>query len=240
MPNSTLKCLLLDVELPGLVYLRMLCEQIPRVEVVKAFSDPMELVKESPELDYDVCILDIEMPGLNGLQVAELIKDKPVIFITAHKEYAAEAFDLGAIDYIRKPITMDRFEKAIRRAIKCLKPQQQTRQFVQVNTSKGKALLLFDQLLYVTTSQQDKRDKVALLEDKQELVLKNISFDELEEILPDTQFCRINKAEIIAFRAVRFFSHDEIETTLAGLNGKVKYLSLSRHYSEHFLSKIRR
>lgn len=240
MPNSPLKCLLLDDELPGLTFLRMLCDQVPQIEVVKVFSDPMLLLSESPGLVYDVCILDIEMPGLNGLQVAELLKDKPVIFITAHKEYAAEAFDLGAIDYLRKPVTLERFAKAIQRAINCLKPQQLTRQFVQVNTSKGKSLLFFDKLLYVTTSQQDKRDKVALLEGRQELILKNISFEELEEVLPETQFCRINKAEIIALKAVRFFSHDEIETTITESNGKVKYLSLSRHYSIPFLSKISR
>ncbi|MBC7485311.1 MAG: DNA-binding response regulator, partial [Cytophagaceae bacterium] len=57
--NTKLRCLLLDDELPGLTYLRMMCEQIDYVEVVKAFNDPLKLVEEAGQLDFDICILDI-------------------------------------------------------------------------------------------------------------------------------------------------------------------------------------
>ena len=102
--NTKLRCLLLDDELPGLTYLKMLCEQLPELEVVKAFNSPDIFLKEVPNLDFDLCILDIEMPAMNGLHVANLLQGKPVIFVTAYKEFAAEAFDLDAIDYVRKPV----------------------------------------------------------------------------------------------------------------------------------------
>ena len=96
--NTKIKCLLLDDELPGLTYLKMICEQVPGVEVVRAFNDPLKFIAESEQLDFDLCILDIEMPQMSGLEVARLLAGKPVIFTTAYKEYAAEAFDLNAID----------------------------------------------------------------------------------------------------------------------------------------------
>jgi len=114
--NTKLKCLLLDDELTGLSYLKMLCEQIPELEVVKAFNSPLKFFTELPKLDFDLCILDIEMPEMNGLQVANLLNGRPVIFTTAYKEYAADAFDLNAVDYVRKPLTKERLEKAVKKA----------------------------------------------------------------------------------------------------------------------------
>ncbi|SIT32079.1 DNA-binding response regulator, LytR/AlgR family [Filimonas lacunae] len=227
--------MLLDDELPGLTYLRMLCQQIPGVEVVKAFNDPMKLLEESKELDFDVCILDIEMPGFNGLEIAQLLHNKPVIFTTAYKEYAAEAFDLDAIDYIRKPIQKERLEKALQKAADKLQPQLAPSQFVQLNTSQGKALLYFNQLLLITTSDMDKRDKLALLDNGQTILLKNISFTQLLQLLPPDQFCRINKKEILAVKAVGFFSHDEITTNIPGPEGKPLQLVLGEIYRTGFL-----
>ena len=62
--STKLKCLLLDDELPGLTYLKMLCEQIIDIEVVKTFNDPVLLLNEQSFLDYDFCIMDIEMPSM--------------------------------------------------------------------------------------------------------------------------------------------------------------------------------
>jgi len=100
--NSKLKCLLLDDELPGLSYLKLLCEQIPELEVIRSFNDSGVFQDEFPKLDFDLCIMDIEMPGTNGIQLASLMKDKLVIFTTAYKDYATNAFDLDAIDYVVK------------------------------------------------------------------------------------------------------------------------------------------
>ena len=215
----------------------MLCEQIPNVEVVKAFNDSEKLITALTTLDYNLCILDIEMPKLSGIEVAKLIKDTPIIFTTAYKEYATDAFDLNAIDYIQKPIQKERFEKAIGKAIKSIDSSAK-KQYAQFNTDKGKAVLLFDEILYITSSDTDKRDKVVYLEDEQRLTLKNISYEQLLSLLPTNKFCRINKKDVIALKTVQFYSHEEISTKLFTKNKEVIKLPLNDTYRAEFKTKL--
>jgi two-component system, LytTR family, response regulator len=234
--HTKLRCILLDDELPALAYLRVLCGQAPEVEVVRAFNDPLKFLQESATLAFDLCILDIEMPGLNGLDVARQLTGKLVIFTTAYREYAAEAFDLDAIDYLRKPIQQDRFSKAIAKAVARLANHTPERQYIQLNTSKGKGLLFFDQIQYITTG-LDKRDKLVLLDTGEEMLVKNMSFEKLLQALPEAGFCQINKKEIIAMKVVQFFTHDEITSTLADAAGKPRRFSLSENFRPAFLRR---
>lgn len=236
--TTKLKCLLLDDELPGLTYLKMLCEQIPQLEVIKAFNNPETFLKELPQLNFDVCIIDIEMPSINGLEIANLLGGKPVIFVTAYKEYAADAYDLNAVDYVRKPITKGRLEQAVQKAVDRIKEKSPLRNFIQVNTDKGKAIVFFDQLIYIKTSTQDSRDKVAYLLDGVTILIKNIAFEKLLEMLPEPLFCRINKKEVIAIKAIQVFSFDEITTNIPTENGRMLTLTLSEVYRKEFLLKV--
>jgi len=235
--NTRLKCLLLDDELQGLTYLKLLCEQIPELEVIRAFNNPLTFMKNFPVLDCDLCILDIEMPGLNGLQVAGLLKGKPVIFVTAYKEYALDAFGLDAIDYIQKPVQPERLQQAIHKAKKRIESNS-AHNYIQLNTGKGRTLIFPDQLMYIKTSETDSRDKVAKMNDNSVQLLKNISFDRLLEILPSGRFCQINKKEIIAFKAVHFFSHNQITTGILNENGLPLVLTLSEMYRKIFIREI--
>ena len=218
----------------------MLCEKIPALEVVKAFNNPQSLLAEVPNLDFDLVIMDVEMPELNGLEVARLLKDKPVIFTTAYKEYASEAFDLDAIDYVRKPVQKERLEQAIEKAIKRISVKSPARSFIQLNTDKGKAIVFFDQLMYIRSSDTDSRDKVALLSDGSELTMKNISFEKLQSSLPGDDFARINKGEIIAIKAIHVFSSDQITTNLNTPSGEPLRLILSEIYRKDLVMKMRR
>jgi DNA-binding LytR/AlgR family response regulator len=188
----------------------MLCEQIPELEIVKAFDNPERLLAEIPKLDFDLCISDIEMPGIDGLSLAGLLQNKLVIFTTAYKNYAAEAFDIDAVDYITKPVTKERLQKAVTKALERFNKPEITKKFIHLNTDKGKALLYFHQIHYVKTAVTDSRDKEVFLTDGSSLILKNINFDSLLSQLPETDFCRVNKKEIIAMKAVKFFNHNEI------------------------------
>ncbi|HJV78048.1 MAG TPA: response regulator transcription factor [Paludibacter sp.] len=237
--NTKLKCLLLDDELPGLTYLKMLCEQVPELEVVKAFNRPDVFLSELAGLDFDLCILDIEMPQINGIQLAELLKGKLIIFTTAHKEYAAEAFDLDAVDFVRKPIQLERLQKAVRKAIKQVNDAKHSKKFIHLNTDKGKSLIVFDQLCYIKSSGIDSRDKDVLLKDGSKICLKNISFEKLQSILPQKNFCRINKQEIIAIDIVQHFSFDQITSTIPGEQNKPLMFYLSEVYRNAFLEKVK-
>jgi len=230
--------LLLEDELPGLTYLKMLCEQIPELEVVRSFNNSTTFLKEIAVLEFDLCILDIEMPGINGLQIASLLKGKPVIFTTAYSEYAAEAFDLDAIDFVRKPIKKERLHQAVLKTIRRIENGNTQKYFVQLNTDKGKTLVFFDQLNYIRTSEIDSRDKVARMENNATLIFKNLSFEKLLEALPSHQFCQINRSEILALRCVQFFSHDEITTNIIQPNGKHLVLFLSEIYRNNFIQTV--
>ncbi len=216
----------------------MLCEQIPELEVVKAFNNPTLLLADLPNLTFDFCILDIEMPEMNGLQVANLLNGKPVIFTTAYSEFAAEAFDLNAIDYLRKPIKKERLQQAISKLISSQSNHSPKKLFVQLNSDLGKTLLYFDQLHYVKTSDSDSRDKIAYLANGSILTLKNITFEKLQSLLPSNQFCRANKKELISLNIVSVFSFDQITTTLNDLNGKALKISLSESFRNDFLRKV--
>ena len=237
--SSTLKCILIDDEILGLKYLKMLCEQIEDIEVVKAFVDPELFINELDNLEFDFCILDIEMPKINGLQVANLLKDKPFIFSTAYKEYAIDAFDLDATDYIQKPIKKERLLQAIDKIKKRVQQtdHQQT-SFVQLNSDKGKILLHFNQIVYISTSTLESRDKTVVYNDLSELTLKNITLDNLTEILPEKNFVRINKREIINIQHIKYFHSESITLDILSKENKEINLILSEVYKSNFLDRI--
>ena len=229
----------MDDELPGLAYLKMLCEQLPELEVVKAFNSPEKLLQETAVLDFDLCITDIEMPGVDGLTLGGMLQNKLVIFTTAYKKYAADAFDLDAVDYLIKPVTKERLQKAISKAVAQYEKPETAKKFVQVNTDKGKAILYFNQIVYIKSADNDSRDKEVLTENGSLLVLKNINFESLLKQLPKDNFCRINKKEILALEAVQFFNHSEIVLKNKLKDGKFISLILSDTYRSNFLELLK-
>lgn len=221
------------------MYLKMLCEQIPEVEIVKTFNNPEKLLAEIPNLDFDLLISDIEMPGIDGLHLAEMLDNKLVIFCTAYKEYAADAFNIDAVDYITKPVKLERLQKAISKAFERFNKPETAKKFIQLNTDRGKTLLYFDQIQLVKTALSDSRDKTVLLSDGSFLNLKNVKFDTLLKELPETDFCRINKKEILAVKAIKFFNHNEIVLHHLEENNKNTTLILSETYRSDFLKKVK-
>ena len=238
--TTKLKCLLLDDELPALSYIKALCEGLPDVEVVRAFNEPKKFLEAIPSLDFNVCILDIQMPDFNGLEVSQHLKDKLIIFTTAYKEFAAEAFDLNAVDYIRKPLQKERFEKAISKAKEILKNKISTEKTQALwNTDKGKTLINFNDILYIKASETDSRDKLVYLVNDKKTTFKNVSFEQISSILPSKQFCRINKKEIIALKTVVNFTADEITTSLSLKDKTPLKLQLSEVFKDDFKMKLK-
>lgn len=237
--NTKIKCLLLDDELPGLTYLKMLCEQIDELEIVKAFNSPQTFLQEWESLDFDLLISDIEMPGFNGLQIADIVRGKSVIFTTAYKNFAVDAFDRDAVDYVVKPVKLDRLKQAVekvalRMATVTEKPKQ-----IQLNTDRGKALINTQKIFSILTSDIDSRDKTIILNDGNKMLAKNISFKKLLETLPAKDFCLINKKTVIALKNVQFYNHDEITTNVVTPEDKPYVFSLSEIYRADFMEKVK-
>lgn len=237
--NTKIRCLLLDDELPGLTYLKMLCEQIDDLEVVKAYNSPEILLNEWESMDFDLLISDIEMPSINGLQVADAIKGKAIIFTTAYKNFAVDAFEKDAVDYVVKPVKRERLEQAVQKVVARMSKPVETVKQIQLNTDKGKALINVAKVFCVVTSNIDSRDKILFLNDGSKITVKNFSFEKLLELLPADQFCRINKKAIIALKHVQFYSHDEITADIIYTDGKHYTFPLSEIYRTDFMKRVK-
>ena len=238
MSNRKLKCIILDDEMPSLKFLKILLGQLEGIEIVKVFNDPLTLVKEYRELEFDFCILDVEMPQLTGFDIAEILRDYPIIFATAYKQYASEAFDINAVDYITKPISLQRLKQAVEKVKSRFSKKGTDFTYAQFNTDKGKALIHFDKILFIRNSDVDSRDKILFFEDETDVTVKNISFGGLLTVLPDSDFVRINKREIISLRIVKFFNSEEIVTTLKDQLDKPMVLGLSETYRKSFMELL--
>lgn len=236
--NTKLKCILLDDELPGLTYLKILCEEIEALEIVKVFNNPQKLLEEIPSIPFDLCITDIEMPDMDGLKLASQLQNKLVIFTTAYKNYASEAFDVDAVDYITKPVTKERLQKAVLKAIDKHKSHFQNNTFITLNTDKGKGIVYINQLSYIKTAEQDSRDKEAFLSDGSMVLLKNINFETLLQQLPENDFCRVNKKEIIAISQVKHYTHNEIILSVPNKSDNFTCVSLNETYRTAFIKLI--
>ncbi|MFB0611909.1 LytR/AlgR family response regulator transcription factor [Aurantiacibacter poecillastricola] len=116
-----LRTLIVDDEPLAIERMQVLCAEIPQLRVVGTASDGDSALRLSEKLNPDLLLLDMTMPGKDGLQVAReagsLDSPPAVIFVTAHENFAVEAFDLEAIDYVLKPVAGDRLERAIERAL---------------------------------------------------------------------------------------------------------------------------
>ncbi|KAA1428218.1 LytR/AlgR family response regulator transcription factor [Nocardioides antri] len=116
-----LRVLVVDDERPALDELCFLLGADGRVGEVVACSTATEGLRILRETDVDAVFLDIQMPGLSGLELAEVLsrfkEPPPVVFVTAHEQHAVDAFDLHAVDYVLKPVRAERLAEAVRRVV---------------------------------------------------------------------------------------------------------------------------
>lgn len=117
-----LRALIVDDEYPARKELRFLLSKYDTIEVVGEATNAQEALALIKALDYSILFMDIEMPGMNGLEVGELIQEMPnppqVIFISAYDEYAVKAFDVNAVDYLLKPFEEKRLGQAIEKVFR--------------------------------------------------------------------------------------------------------------------------
>jgi DNA-binding LytR/AlgR family response regulator len=119
--SGGLNVLVIDDERPALDELGFLLERDPRVHGVLTCDSATEALRMLQDLDVDAVFLDIQMPGLTGLELAQVLarfkSPPPVVFVTAHDEHAVDAFELQAVDYVLKPVRAERLAEAVRRVV---------------------------------------------------------------------------------------------------------------------------
>ncbi|HWI54492.1 MAG TPA: response regulator, partial [Desulfobacteria bacterium] len=124
-----LKALIVDDEYPARKELRFLLNTFDNIEVVGEATNAQEALTLIKALDYSILFIDIEMPGMNGLEVGAKVQEMPkpphVVFVTAYDEYAVRAFEVNAVDYILKPFDEKRLTQTIRKIEKINSQQKQ-------------------------------------------------------------------------------------------------------------------
>src|SRR5690606_18017302 len=119
--DGVLRTMIVDDEPLAIERMQVLCSELDQLQVVGTASDGAAAVRLCEKLKHDLLLLDMTMPGMDGLGVARLLgkSDNPpaIIFVTVHEDFAVEAFDLEAVDYVLKPVAAERLERAIERAV---------------------------------------------------------------------------------------------------------------------------
>jgi len=114
-----MRVLLIDDEELSLEVMEIMLQEMEQIEVVGKYTNPLEALKDLDALQVNVIFLDMEMPGMHGLEFAEKVTENhehiEVLFITAHPQFALEAFEVNAIDYLLKPVNITRLQKAIKK-----------------------------------------------------------------------------------------------------------------------------
>ncbi|MEY9974473.1 two-component system LytT family response regulator [Lysinibacillus sp. RC46] len=114
-----IRVIVMDDEPLALINMEKKLKEFNSIEVIKSFTTVKDLLAEGPSLDFQVAFLDVEMPGMNGLEIAQLLKEWNknifIVFVTAYRDYAVQAFEIHSIDYLLKPISKARLETTINR-----------------------------------------------------------------------------------------------------------------------------
>jgi len=203
-----MKCIAVDDEPLALQLLGDNISKVPYLEPVALCNDAFEAIKVLQHEKVDLIFVDIQMPGLSGLEFIASLENKPlVIFITAYKQYALESYDLQVVDYLVKPVSLDRFIKACNRAkevhdLKQLKvgplPSPAVSYFF-VNADYSQLKVMFADITWL----EGLRDYVKIhLKNSNKPIVTRASLKAIEEQLPSRKFIRIHKSYIIAIDSI--------------------------------------
>lgn len=196
-----LKALVVDDEAPARSELRFLLEEAGGIEVVGEASNAPEALQLIKAIPYDVVFLDIDMPGLSGMRLAEVLgqleRQPAIIFVTAHSEHAVKAFEVAATDYLVKPVEVDRLRTAIER----LHPAEDAHVRIErIPVEKGgrKLLLQVEDIYYVMA-----KDDYSYIYTAEERYLSTVSLAGLETKLEPQGFFRVHRRFVVNLSQVK-------------------------------------
>lgn len=226
-----LRAMIVDDEAPARSELRYLLEETGRVEEIVEASSARDAVEKLMEGRPDVLFLDISMPKTNGVQLAEALyklKNPPaVVFVTAYSEYALDAFDVDAVDYLMKPVETKRLDRALDKVImRMRRTSKATTPSERIPVEKGgrKVLVPIDQIRYV-----EAKDDYSCIYTDTERYLSVISLAQLEEKLSPHGFFRVHRGYIVNLQYVEdveVVSTGVLQLGISGVEGKK--ISVSR------------
>lgn len=199
---NTIKCLIVDDEPIARQIIEGYAKQYPLLEVVASCEDAMEARIQLQRHAIDLIFLDINMPVIDGIGFLKTLKKAPqIIFTTAYKEYAVDAFELSASDYLLKPFSFERFLMAVDRVAEKLAPAATPMpvaetipadDFMFIKSDNKIFKVAFDDILYLEAFGNYAK---VFLSDKQ--LMPTTTLTSLEEALPKNRFVRVHRSFII-------------------------------------------
>jgi two-component system LytT family response regulator len=250
MNNNKTSCLIVDDEKLARELLTEYLESFPEIELVGEASNGSDAVAQIDKLKPDLLFLDVQMPGMTGFDVLDDINHEPyVVFVTAYDQYAIQAFEKNAVDYLLKPLDQERFRQAVDRALKRKKTEagniedllgsmrpHYTRGTYESHIFVQKSEKLFslpvDEILHLEAS-----GDYTIITTKNDQFVSSSGIGKLEEIMNPDKFIRVHRSTIVNINFMK-----EIERHFNG--GMVvkmqsgKSFPVSRTYAKQIRKKV--
>lgn len=212
------RCLIVDDEPLARELIRGHVEKLENFEIVAECSDAMKALNVLREKQVDLMFMDIQMPQITGIEFLKTLKHPPkVIITTAYREYALEGFELDVADYLLKPITFERFLKAVNKYYQMIQDDVQIvansgsekmpeETFIYIKENKKVVKVYLSEIKYI----EGLSEYVQLFTDKRKIITKT-SMALMEEKLPSENFLRIHKSYIVSIHKIEAFTANTIE-----------------------------
>ncbi len=227
-----IKCVLIDDEPLALELLEAHVARTEGMELLQSFTNPIEALQQLDELKPDLIFSDIQMPELAGVQFSKIVGDRyPLIFTTAYDQYALQGYELDVVDYLLKPISLERFQKAIdkfRSRQQHIPATNETAvpEYIFVKSEYKTLKINLADIHYI----KGMADYVTIVTKEKKIhTLENLKH--YEAILPAPNFMRVHKSYIIAMDKIEF-----IERNRAVILGD--YIPVSDTYKKAFFERV--
>jgi DNA-binding LytR/AlgR family response regulator len=237
--REKLSCYIIDDEPLAQRILEEYVVKVSFLEWKGSFSSALEAAAKMDQDKPDLLFLDINMPELNGISFISMLNPKPVIILTtAYDQYALKAFDLEVKDYLLKPISFERFYKAVLRAYQESNPNHQTLKAEAPQVLKNDPDYIFlkvgfriqkielREIIFV----EGMKDYLQIHTSK-EKIMTLMSFSKLEELLPETKFARVHRSFMVALEKIEHIEKNRIRIA-------DQYIPISETYATAFYKKL--
>ncbi|SEL11527.1 two component transcriptional regulator, LytTR family [Olivibacter domesticus] len=225
-----------DDEPPALQLLTSYIEKISSLQLVFHSSNALEAFNFIQHHEVDILFIDIQMPGLNGLEFIKALFHRPaVIMTTAYREHAAEGFDLDVLDYLVKPFRFERFLKAVCKythttsavnSVEVTTNIQQEDVYMYFNVNKELLKVFLKDILYIESI----KDYIKIVMHQKTIVTyQRISY--MEEKLPEDNFIRTHKSFIVNLQKVTSFKSDRLKIG-------AESIPIGRFYKRNLVDKL--
>jgi DNA-binding LytR/AlgR family response regulator len=199
-----MNCVVIDDEPLARQGMAMLIGNMPYLKLIGSFSNPLDAISTLQNQQIDLLFLDINMPEMNGIDFMKSLKNCPmVIFTTAYAQYALDSYELDAIDYLLKPIRLERFVKAVNKAqnytdLLASKEEKSNQiesvsdDFLYIKSDRKYFKIFFKDILFI----EGLKDYVVICLANQKIIT-GVNLKTIHEQLPQKQFARISKSYIV-------------------------------------------